>query len=144
MVATGVQIRSVDLANLVVGSNLPYEATPDELRCDSRQRNPRYDFTDDEHLVIFVPLEFVANDLNGKEVFSVVAIFRAVYSLPGLPAHTPEDLQSFARLNGTFNVWPYWRELLQSTGNRVGLAGITVPVYRPGEHQGTFERTEEE
>ena len=88
------------------------------------------------HLVVLVSLQLRAFDeLDGEMVLDVGAKFRLLYSLPDMHRHTPEDLQCFARLNGTFNAWPYWRELVQSLGNRVGLSRLVVPVFRAHEWQ---------
>lgn len=37
----------------------------------------------------------------------------------------------FSDVNGPYNAWPYWRELVQSVTGRVGLPGFVVPVFRP-------------
>lgn len=39
-------------------------------------------------------------------------------------------LQSFARVNGIYNAWPYFRELAQTTTARMGIPPIVLPVYR--------------
>lgn len=42
-----------------------------------------------------------------------------------------ESLQEFSKDNVGFNVWPYWREYVQSTCARLGMTGaISVPLYR--------------
>ncbi len=41
-----------------------------------------------------------------------------------------ETIQSFGRINGVYNAWPYWREYVQSAVTRMGLPPLVVPVYR--------------
>jgi hypothetical protein len=38
--------------------------------------------------------------------------------------------QAFANVNGIYNVWPYFRELVHSTVARMGLPPLIIPVYR--------------
>lgn len=76
--------------------------------------------------------------VNERETAVVPAIslrasFELTYRLPRdfKPGHS--ELSAFAETNGIFNVWPYWRELIQTTMNRMGLPNITLPVYRIAE-----------
>jgi hypothetical protein len=53
---------------------------------------------------------------------------------------TPENLGQewngkidlFAQINAVSNAWPYIRSELQSTGCKLGLPSIVLPVFRPG------------
>ena len=38
-------------------------------------------------------------------------------------------LEEFAKSNGVFNAWSYWREFIQSTLVRMGLPPLALPVY---------------
>jgi hypothetical protein len=40
------------------------------------------------------------------------------------------NLDSFARINGIFNAWPYWRERVHGITNDMGLPKLVVPVFR--------------
>ncbi|WP_156138113.1 hypothetical protein [Pantoea rodasii] len=51
------------------------------------------------------------------------AIYRAKRELD------KDELQAFAARNVGYNVWPYWREYLQGTCNRMGINPIRVPFY---------------
>lgn len=42
-----------------------------------------------------------------------------------------EGLAEFGHINVGYHVWPFWRELLQSTCNRIGISPISLPFYRP-------------
>lgn len=61
---------------------------------------------------------------------SVRAAFELRYSLPKDLKVSPAQLNAFARINGIFNAWPYWREFVQSTVARMNLPPITLPVFR--------------
>ena len=60
----------------------------------------------------------------------IEAVFQAVYDVPPDTMTNEEALALFAQTNGTFNLWPYWREFVQSMSTRMGLPGLTVPSYR--------------
>ena len=51
-------------------------------------------------------------------------------------AELQRHLDAFARVNGVFNVWPYFRELVQSLSARMAIPPIVVPVYRVSKEQG--------
>lgn len=86
-------------------------------------------------LEVELDFEFRAMDESKPEspveVCKLQATFLLVYSLPEGREFPQESLEHFAWLNGTYNAWPYWRELVQSAAGRIGLAGVTIPVYRP-------------
>jgi hypothetical protein len=52
------------------------------------------------------------------------------YGFPDGLDFAPEELAAFARLNGVFNAWPYFREFLQSATTRMGLPQFVLPVFR--------------
>ncbi|MCC5830871.1 MAG: hypothetical protein JJU36_15600 [Phycisphaeraceae bacterium] len=60
------------------------------------------------------------------------ATFQLVYQLPEIDKYGKDQLQAFAEVNAVYNVWPYWREYVQSTLARMGLPTITMPAYRIG------------
>ncbi len=77
-----------------------------------------------------VPVE---NDkAEADPVVDISAIFCLSYSLGEDIEVSDEDLSEFADMNGIFNAWPYFRELIQSAIARMGLPPITMPVYRIG------------
>jgi hypothetical protein len=65
-----------------------------------------------------------------KSPFQLVARFRATYQIASGERLTDEDLNQFAHWNATFNVWPFWRELVLSTLGRAELPMLVVPVMR--------------
>lgn len=45
-----------------------------------------------------------------------------------------EDISEFSEHNVGFNVWPFWRELVQTSSARFGLSeNISVPFYQSAE-----------
>jgi hypothetical protein len=59
---------------------------------------------------------------------SVKATFELAYELPEVFTVSNDDLKVFADTNGVFNAWPYWREFLQSTLQRMALPPIVLPL----------------
>ena len=62
----------------------------------------------------------------------IEALFLVTYAAEGLTGLGPEHFNSFGALNGVFNAWPYWRELLHSLTVRMGLPAFVLPVLRIG------------
>lgn len=68
-----------------------------------------------------------------EEVLHIEATFQLDYRLPSFAGLRKVNVEAFGELNGVFNVWPYWREFVQSTTVRMGLPPLTIPVHRlPG------------
>ncbi|MEW5931145.1 MAG: hypothetical protein AB1941_27080 [Gemmatimonadota bacterium] len=136
LIARQVELELVTLHNANVTSSVDALDTPAELALrqeyrawyERRQKNP-------EHLFVYVDFRFAASDAAGEEpsngALDLSATYLLAYRLVN-PDEQPEDaLQFFAELNGVYNAWPYWRELVQTVSGRVGLSAIVVPVFRP-------------
>jgi hypothetical protein len=135
LVARAVGIESVSLRSAVVESDFDPLETPVDLtltqqfraKCEIRPERP-------DHLYVLVDLVFQAGDGDPGQQ-NPVLVLRAEYMLiysAEAAAQYPEDARHhFAELNGMYNAWPYWRELVQTVTGRVGLAGVVVPVFRP-------------
>ncbi len=54
----------------------------------------------------------------------------AVYMIPTQMIPSTKQIKAFAATNGMLNVWPYWREFVQSLTNRAGLPPLTLPLFR--------------
>lgn len=67
---------------------------------------------------------------NKKTGFSINASFILLYCLPIDTGFSIDDLNMFANVNGIFNCWPYWRELVQSLTTRMGLTSLTIPLLK--------------
>ena len=52
------------------------------------------------------------------------------YRLPADESFASEELAAFGKINGVFNAWPYWRELVHASLARMDMPTLTVPVFR--------------
>lgn len=136
LIARQVELHSVSLYRAEVTSHVDPLDPPEELQLRQGYR-ARYELPKrhPEHLFVYVDLNLAAStpteDEANPDRVVLDATYLLVYTLKP-EAEKPEDaLQHFAELNGTYNVWPYWRELVQTVTGRVGLASIIVPVFRP-------------
>jgi len=62
------------------------------------------------------------------EFVQIIADFALEYGVDKTMIFTDEVAAAFGRLNGIYNVWPYWREYVQSTVARLGLPPLTLPL----------------
>lgn len=58
----------------------------------------------------------------------ITALFVAEYAIVGDEELSEECINEFGRVNAPFNVWPYWRELCQSTCSRMSLPVTVIPM----------------
>ncbi len=61
---------------------------------------------------------------------SIEATYGLVYRIADFKEFSQNHLDAFAQVNGYFNVWPFWRELVHSTLGRIGLRAIAIPTLR--------------
>jgi preprotein translocase subunit SecB len=61
---------------------------------------------------------------------SITLRLNGAYRFPPDLVIEPFDIKAFAKSNGMLNVWPYWREFVQSITSRAGLPPLTVPLFR--------------
>ena len=57
------------------------------------------------------------------------------YRIPRIRDFSAQDLSKFANINGVYNAWPYWRELIQNLSLRMGLPPLVLPVFRIPQRQ---------
>lgn len=70
-----------------------------------------------------------ANELEKEDLLLEISVTYIVdYIMKEVIAE--EDLVEFGRINVGYHVWPFWRELLQSTCNRIGISPISLPFYK--------------
>lgn len=43
---------------------------------------------------------------------------------------SPEEISQFGKVHVYYHVWPYWREILQSSCARLGVSPIVIPPFR--------------
>lgn len=150
LIARQVELDSVSLRGAQVVSHVDPLSPPDELRLSQAYR-ARFELpkAHADSLYVYVDLHFEVGDASGEPDGPIQVLLDAtyllVYRLKGNEERPDDALQHFAELNGTYNVWPYWRELVQTVAGRIGLASIVVPVFRPqarvlgGGQEGTAE-----
>ena len=72
--------------------------------------------------------------LRGKRGSDVIlridGRLEAMYGLPEDQMPSDAQIKAFGRTNGMLNVWPYWREFVQSATMRAGLPPLTLPLFR--------------
>jgi preprotein translocase subunit SecB len=62
----------------------------------------------------------------------IEARFVVTYQVRSDEGLNQSNYDAFAERNGIYNVWPYWREFVQSMTARMGLPPLTIPVFRVG------------
>ena len=60
------------------------------------------------------------------------AVLHAAYRKKPGHEFTTDDLQLFGRSVGLLNIWPYWREFVQSMTPRMGQPTLTLPLIQLG------------
>jgi hypothetical protein len=72
----------------------------------------------------------IVSGADEKEHASMKVQFELEYRLPSDFQASRPELSAFAKVNGVFNAWPYFREFIQSTSQKMDLPVILLPVYR--------------
>lgn len=67
-----------------------------------------------------------SDDRQFESLGEVGAIFVAEYRLS--EDVSTEALDTFARINASFHVWPYWREFVTAACNRMNIPRVMVPA----------------
>lgn len=71
-----------------------------------------------------------------RRFFHIEAVFRVVYRIKKEPFEIePGQIEQFGRLVACANVWPFWRELVQSITSRMNLPPLTLPLITPSQLQ---------
>lgn len=134
-IARFVRLELIRLRRLHLDSlELPHPE-PSELQVKARHRatyrlSETEPPSEDHRIVVLVDLELRMEPLDTPGEFDLHATFELVYSAPRDETSEPLALEHFAKLNGVHTVWPYWRELVQSSVSRVGLGPLVLPVFR--------------
>lgn len=74
----------------------------------------------------------------GDPIAEFHLLYELHYTVESAGAFPDEVLLEFGAVNGVFNVWPYWREYIQTTAARMQLPPLIIPVFR------VVQRTEEQ
>ena len=82
----------------------------------------------DLHLEIRFPL----NEEEGDDYLHIVGNFHIEYGISGDADLSEQAIGAFARINGLYNVWPYWREYTHQVTTRMGLQFSPMPLLTIG------------
>ena len=66
--------------------------------------------------------------VSAGDFVRITAEFVVDYTVDKTIPFNNEAASAFGRMNGIHNVWPYWREYVQSISVRLGLPPITLPL----------------
>lgn len=73
----------------------------------------------------------VVSNEDKNQLCVMNAIFLAKYVFPdAMPVDVVKDMGAFAQTNTLIHVWPYYRELVQSTFWRMGIPPFPLPLFR--------------
>lgn len=70
---------------------------------------------------------------KGETLLDVRAEYALIYGVPDGVSCSSEAASLFARKNGVFNSWPFFRELAQSLSCRMGFPAVVLPLLRLSE-----------
>jgi preprotein translocase subunit SecB len=126
-----VQILDVRLIDLTAKTTVRSFADIGEAAIDTGRSVKVLRREPDNSFVVHVVMETKAVAGEKKEtVFCARAGYEITYQLPQALNPAEDDLRDFAEINGVFNAWSYWRELVQSMTARMGLPPLVLPVFR--------------
>jgi hypothetical protein len=137
-VARRVQIDSVSIINSrLLRHPLPDADVPDEVAIRSALKVSHK--LHDESKCLNVVIAFRCTGDDGREtddprplIFEIEATFAIAYSLRDVEGVQDRHVNAFAKMNGVYNAWPYWREYVQNSLGRMGLPPLTLPVMTAG------------
>lgn len=146
-IARFVEILDVTLTDVSARVLAPAPALPAKNLFFSYESFPKY-FFNEETRRLAVSLRFnilisIGEDDADLEIFFMKCGYVIGYEFTavGGPPKEEHDLlfMPFAKINGLYNVWPFFRELVHSTTNRMGIPQMTLPALQMRE-DGTFNQ----
>lgn len=127
-----VEIDSIRLVRAEVWSRIrsPKEAAPHQVDVSWSGELERHE---GRHFRIHASLRFEVRQRTKKQALVRIEVqHELAYHLPeGLSIDGPQ-LDHFAKVNAIYNVWPYWREFIESTMQRFALPPFTLPLLKVG------------
>lgn len=91
---------------------------------------------EDDALHVTLLFEFLApapfEDEQDKQVMIRARVAIEYAAQPDRGQVQEEDTETFGRVNGIYNAWPYLREYVQSSLLRLGLPPFELPLLRAG------------
>ena len=85
------------------------------------------------YVLVFLAFKLRGFPLEGKKKepdLVIEATFLIIYRAKSLVGLKQDNFEAFAKTNGVYNAWPYWREFVQNTVTRMNLPPLTIPVFR--------------
>lgn len=128
--------------NLSYGIKVDYEFSPTEkgldvsiaYRVEGRKAQPESEGESFDK----------TQDPEQPDVFEIQGMMAVEYKLRDLDGVEEQHVEAFARMNGIYNTWPYWREYVQSAVGRMGLPPVTLPVMAQATIEMMCRRMDEE
>ncbi len=148
LVSRHVQLLSISLSRAEVTADVDPLDVPEQLELSQGFRAD-YEFRPLRDDILYVSVDFVFTAVSGSSdgeespAVDLKATYLLVYKLKAAGAYPADALSHFAQLNGTYNAWPYWRELVQTVSGRAGIGSVVVPVFRPPVRELTPEEEEQ-
>lgn len=131
-----VQIRDIRLVEAGVSTSVRSATEAGEIKFEVATSADVKEYNKDEGIfwvLAQIKIRLIPVEPEKDAVVSVSAAFEIKYSLPKELRASQKQLNTFARINGVFNAWPYWREFVQNMVARMNLPTITLPVFRLGD-----------
>jgi hypothetical protein len=129
------QVQLHDLRLLNTSCSLPAAGPPKptpELRQSITVNSSQT--TQPPAILVQISFSLVGADAEKKqESLRVEATFGLMYVTRSLGTVSPEALAAFSQTVGVQNVWPYWREFVQSMTGRMGLPPLRMPLLNPAQ-----------
>jgi preprotein translocase subunit SecB len=127
VVAQRVQIRVIRLVELVCHNEVAEEQ---EIMASLSASTEAAYCRKSQELLVTAHCAMVGSTSDKESAVRVEAIFQLLYDLPPSDDMTQLHFDAFGEINGLFNLWPFWRELVQNMTVRMGLPPLTLPVRR--------------
>jgi hypothetical protein len=128
------QVQLHDLRLLNTSCSVPAGGPPKpapELRQSITVNSSRT--TQPPAIVAQISFSLIGTDAEKHEGLRVEATFGVMYLTRTLEAISPEALAAFSQTVGVQNVWPFWREFVQSMTGRMGLPPLRMPLLSPAQ-----------
>lgn len=128
-----VQIHDVRLREACCRSLSEPSIVAEELSANlSHEASVKADPEDESTLLVSVKFSLeIRQETGAKELRAEIsAVFEISYDLPTEDTFSADEIEGFGQVNAVFNAWPYWREIVQSSLSRMGMPGLTIPLYR--------------
>lgn len=140
-----VALRDLRLVGCKTLFATPEIGLPESLEQSINVKTARGDGDDSNRLTCVITFRIVGNHADselpeGVNALNLEAMFALLYDFESLGGVSNQQLQEFGQRNALFNVWPYWREFVQTMTTRMGMPPLKVPLMRPGKLEFTEDK----